>query len=417
MSRGFVPPKFPQPAPSQFVRPPPRKDLRHKAIFVSTALLAGIAGTIAYFILVPSEPPLTVSQANVPVTSNPAGAKATSRIAPTRPPSPRTTASRPTTISATADIEIREAVTKFLNAINDNDGNAVDRMLDAPRSLEEMRSLGVLTGFSDSEYARFSKKWERGYGATLCRDPHLHLRKVEIRRIEVLPDSNEVRVYTHAWNDGSECTSRWWLRKTGAAWRIYDFQHLHNLFLRESRMSAFVVGRVSGNVPDWCFNKNTFQTLQVAVSPDDSSMEMIALLQRSHFPPEYESVILAIKAMFFLKTDPGESIRYFDDAITKYPDNPPVYCLRASAFLVVNRFQEGLESMIQYIDLVGDSALACAQLGFAYEGLHRSTDAANAFRRGLACDPSSKWNQQGLARVSQKILPAPRPPSAFDLLR
>ncbi|MDB5322529.1 MAG: hsp70-Hsp90 organizing protein 3-like [Phycisphaerales bacterium] len=316
-----------------------------------------------------------------------------------------------------ADSEIREAVTVFLDALNDRDDSFIDRMVDVPRELEEMRSLGVLTGFSQAQYSRFVEQWKHGYGADLCKDPHLHLRKVQIRRIEVLTDENEVRVYTHAWNDATECMSRWWLRRTDSGWKMYDHQHLHDDYLRHSRTYAFVVGSLSGSTPEWCFNKNTFRRLQATVPPDESILEMIALLQQSHFPPEYESVILTCKGMYFLKADPARSIRYFDEAITKYPDNPIVYSLRASAFIMAKRYQDALESMTQYIDIVGDSALDCAELGIIYEGLHRQTDATDAYRRGLACDPSSKENRERLARALKKLVPAPSPAGPFDLLR
>jgi tetratricopeptide (TPR) repeat protein len=404
MSRGFVPPKLPQSAPPpQFVRPRPRHGLRNM-LLISAALLCGTAGAIVYFMMARNEPSQMNAQDGAHPTSNPVVSNPTSRIAATQAASTRRSTSRPAIISATTEVELREAVAAFIKAINDNDESAVDAMFDLPREVEEMRSLGIDTDLTEQQDAQLREGWKKGYGKRLCKDQRLHLRRAETRRIEALTGPGEFRVYTHALDGESDVVVRWWLRQSGSRWRIYDYQFLTVPSLRKSRDDAFIVGTLSTNHPDWCSSSDWSKSLNKLGAGNDAATRLqtldALLLQR--FPPEYESYLLTLKGWHVMKADPKEAVRQIDAALNKYPDNVTAYSVRAAALTQADQYKDAVDSITRYIDLAGDSASACGKLGLAYEALHMTSQAADAYRRGIQCDSSSKFNREGLARTSKQ---------------
>jgi hypothetical protein len=363
-----------------------------------------MAAAIVYFVINRNEPPRLSSENGALPSPDPGGSKATSRIVATRAGAPQANTSRPTTVFTATEVEIRKAIAAFVTAINNNDDQAVDGMLDLPRELEEMRSLGVLAGFTEQQYARLLEGWKNGYGKRLLKIPRLHLRDVKIRRIEVLAVPDEFRVYTHGLDAQSDVSVRWWLRKTGSSWGIYDYQFLTVPSLRKSRDDAFLVGSVSANHPDWCSSSDWYKILgKLGPGNDDATrLQTLDALHLVQFPPEYQSYLLTLRGTYVMKADLKEAVRHIDAALIKYPDNIVAHSVRAEALIRADLYQDAVDSVTHYIDLAGDSADACFNLGISYEALHRPADAANAYRRGLLCDPSSRLIRAGLARTSKE---------------
>jgi tetratricopeptide (TPR) repeat protein len=380
----------------------PRRSGLLKMVLLLAAVLAGFAGGVIYIVIGAKEPPQSSAIYGTLATKPVGGTPATSPAISKQPLRPQAATTRHATtmpaetavVSAQTAGEIQHAVNDLMSAIGKKDYRAADAMIDMPRHLEEMRGLNVLAGFSADEYARLLERWENHSGEELCKDPRLHFHQVEIRRIEALADPDEVRVYVHAFGK-QETMARLWFRKTESVWRLYDYQRLDSPDLRESRVDASAVARNTVNPPAWCM-EHFFARL----TTDDLAAEFqaIELLQEARFPAEYESFLLTLKGMNILRRGraPAEALRLFDEALAWYPDSPVVYRCRAMAFARAKRHESTIGSITKYLAIVGDSSMDCAYLGLAYMWLDKRAEAAKAYQRGLACDPSSEPNRIGL---------------------
>jgi len=403
MTRGFIPPKLEPPPAPRLAKPP--KQIRVPVVLFALVILAGTCTTAVYFLIKKEEVPQPHFSSSTNPVYRPKSTTTTiaARIVSIAPP-PSTQPTR-LNVGSETKAEIQAFLESWSSAINENSDKAVGSMFDAPRDFEEMRSLGVLDGYSDRLFARFSESFTPTIGQLICNDPLIHFRELKIGKVYSLSDPGEFLIYSRAWNLDSkrEFDYRWWLRKSGPSWKIYDYQCLDGINLRISRILAFAVGKVPQNGPAWCDGHHGFRNVIKACNEHDNHAIVRALyaLEQFHFPAEYESILLATRGVTVSKNDHAEAIRLFTQALAKNPDNPGIYIAQARAFWMTKQYENSAKATEAYLDLTGDNALLCGKLGNTYEELHQLSKAAEAYRRGLFCDPNSRENREGLARVNR----------------
>ena len=301
--------------------------------------------------------------------------------------------------------EIQGTIARWCDAILTKDIKTIDGLFDGPRALEEMRALGVLDDRSDAAYLHMCDGFKSICGGLLVLDPDMRLRNPVIRRIETLGDPNEFLIYSIASDSElkNQINFRWWVRRSESGWKIYDYQCLDGVILRSSRRFAFSVGQAGGNLPGWCAQFNQFSQVTATRkrTEDQTRVDSIDLMERSGLPAEYKAVLTAVKALITYKSDPAKAIVLFDRSLAQDPDNPGIFQYQALALARTGQFENAISAIKKHIDLMGDSAFVCAELGVCYEKLNRPIEAAEAFRRGLLCNPQSTDNRDGLSRVSR----------------
>lgn len=414
MNRGFIPPKVVVPilqdAPRADVvkaEPRRRRPFARLLVFSALLLLAGVPGVIVYFAIDRNEPlplpppPLQTSLNPVykPAPPAPASRPSFKAFDPNRFFTSHAPINSPETES-----EIQEALRKIVNAIENRDHMAIEELFDSTRNLDEIKTLGAFEGLPANAISIMTLKWKTEIAAYLFKDKEVDSRKIEIRRIESLENANEVLVYTRVFDSEShrEIFHRWWMKRSGASWRLFDRQSLEGFTPRDSRTMAISFAAFFAE-PERSALSKSMGKLAEALNQGD--IEFIAKtftrFKHLNFLPEYESSALANKGLRCSQTMPEQTIALYEQALSKHPDNPGVYFLLIYAFNRAGQYENAIIAANRYMDIVGPSARVCAEKGLSCELLYDREGAVSSYLAGLHCDPGSQRNHEGLARVQR----------------
>jgi tetratricopeptide (TPR) repeat protein len=247
-------------------------------------------------------------------------------------------------------------------------------------------------------------KWKTEFAEYLFKDKDAKLRDIEIRRLEPLGNPDEVLVYTRAFEAEShdEAFHRWWMKRSGMTWKLFDRQSLIGYMPRDSRIVASSFALFSAE-PDRPAALKRLRQLTQALDEGDTEFitQTFARFKQLNFLSEYESSALANKGLHCSQTMPEQAIASYEESLSKNPDNPGIYSLLMYAFNRAGQYENAITAANRYMTIVGPSARVCAEKGLSCELLHDPESAKSSYLAGLHCDPSSTANRDGLARVQR----------------
>jgi len=225
--------------------------------------------------------------------------------------------------------------------------------------------------------------------------------RYEIRGVRFVKDETEAMIYSRHWDaDDISFRMRWWLFRENDKWRAYDFEDLH----MAARFSTMVgVGFKMGDQRDpsvKSFPELVNAMQEYAAGDTESALVKLQELDGVAFPPVLESVrLMMIATVLRDNVDYKRAIAAADRAVAQNTDVPLVYLVYSASYNGLKQYKKALEHANRYAELLGKDADYYTEVGDAYLGMGRTTDAIQAYESGLADDAQSGHNVLGLMRV------------------
>ncbi|MFQ5654564.1 MAG: tetratricopeptide repeat protein [Planctomycetota bacterium] len=222
----------------------------------------------------------------------------------------------------------------------------------------------------------------------------------QITAFTPLEDGTEVIVAVRIWDkDGITTQSRWWLRRGGDVWRVYDVQDLL-LNLRWSDVMILMLETVGprGTPPEWAGDvKRLPEALMLILSEQWQEAERMLGAMSPEPPGPFGATHSFLFAALRLRLGkPEEALSGLERAEKLHSKMPGIHLLRSSALNELGRHEQALQCARKYLALLGSDADGYFQVGQALMGLDRTEEAIEAFREGLADDPEMSDNLVGL---------------------
>jgi tetratricopeptide (TPR) repeat protein len=306
------------------------------------------------------------------------------------------------------DKALRKSVAAFLDGLGaawkSKDAKRLAAYIDFDRMFEEWRKAGALPpGLTARAEAALKAGAKTGFADVATQaDSLLVWGRPEIRHLKRLAGPGEVAVIVFHREQGLTGRMRWWLKKHGAGWRVYDFESLE-IGLRTSALVASLIPKDFGVVPDWIKAGKEWPAkagAALARGDLDTAERTLAGVSKYKFPPPLEAIRwLMTGALQLDRNKPAEALAALDKARSFNPDMPMLNLLSGTAFNQQGQYEKALDRLRAYADLLGEDSLTSFQLGFALAGLGRMREAAGAYRRSLDDNPDFPDALDGLRRV------------------
>jgi tetratricopeptide (TPR) repeat protein len=459
MSKGYLPPKVPPQQQPQQGRPsavapaaavassssPYRRPRRRSwgAVWLTLATLVVLGGAVAAYYLLkppPDETPLLATSTNpTPVTTNVSpggangggGAGVIDIVGPTSAPvAPATQATTQSTTTETlfppstgpalvVNTELvdtlQAALERLVAAAQRKDGVTIGTMIDGPRVFAAVQAYGLFPGFTAAELTKRGEEFAPPSGRNIAASGIFMFDRIKVDKVLPLADPAECAVVTRATGGGKKIKYYWRMRRTGSAWRWYDFESLEGgaRFIHAVLGTPAVYAANPKAPAPWGPRVAELQALAVAMWQRDTTAAVSALnsLNDARFPEPLEATRLMLNGEYVdrraaTEAAPKEALYLYDQAVVLRVDSPRIHILRARALLGLKQAKaanQAISAAQRYVDTVGEDAEAYAIIGSAYEILLRPIEAVAAFKKGLADDANSGPNQAGLKRAEAAI--------------
>lgn len=304
--------------------------------------------------------------------------------------------------------ELRPVFVKLRDAFKAGDGGRLVALFDADRMSDELLAYPeVRQGLGGGERGAFKSGVKIGIEMALRRAAprwavEMNWDRTEVRHIKKRgPD--ELAVITRLTDaDGIVIKYRWWFKRAGGRWLVYDFEDL-DFAARVTHMMASAAAGVGGSPA-------RLGQLQAAVK---EIVQARSALLREDYPEAAESLRRArrhnptglIEAQLCLfegvirlnDEDFERALAKFDRARSLHPDMPIVGPLRGQALYALGRHAEAVKEVTAYHELLGTFDGTLALRGDALRGLGRFDEAAADYRRSLDMQPANDEAFLGLA--------------------
>jgi len=309
-------------------------------------------------------------------------------------------------------LDVDEAETKeisalfdaYYQALRDRDVEALAGHFDFDRLAREAFRMGIskeLTGDRRAVAKAIAGELPREYIA------QAHILGCDRHRIcglKKYPDSEEAVVYIRELRaPNTRAKVRYWVRKEGDRWRIYDFEILE-AGIRISTTMASVMNQIgesglpSGLEADIELIRSA--TRSAAEGDLEGAHDTLEKVSGRHLPEELDAVRYLLMASVKLGLeDPAGALAMIERARALRPDTPQLDYTSASAYNQLGRYEDALKAVNAYLRLLGDDADALAEKGYALEGLERWTDALDAYALALDDDPDCLEAMCGFGRM------------------
>ncbi len=288
-----------------------------------------------------------------------------------------------------------------------------------PRMLQEFERMGILTRVLERQRRAFSEGLQRGILRSLSHtDAPIGWREVEVKHIRPADLPGEIVIYTRHRSERRNATAhfRWWLKRTGKRWQIYDYQDLDS-GIRFSTMTGILTAGKMEAASAWVpVAAEALPKALAAVNETleyDEAQRLLAEVAQTDAPPYVRSIAWMLTASVHVGQQRyPEAIAACDRAIALYRETPNLMYLRAEALYGLQRYRDTIEAVQRYQKLVGTEAHSSFLLGESFRALGHAELAENAYRKGLKDDPWSEENLFGLGLV----LPPARKGEIIDCL-
>lgn len=329
--------------------------------------------------------------------------------------------------------EFQKVFDELGKAFRKQDGRAAAKLFDVERMLDEVLRNGIVKRPAGLNTRAGHDAFRQGLEKGLAQNGKLlGWDRSQIKRVRFRDERlDEAIVYVRHWDAENAINQkmRWWVKKSPAGWKIYDYEELNTSLRISTLMSQLLAqGTPGGRLPTWARDFQKLMAAAVALSEQDFAKAEATLkpLAQSHFPKQMEAVRLTLLGVAIMGQGRfEEALQEWDRAEAIHADLPVLASLRAIAFNNLEKHEQALEQGRKAIRLMGDDAEVYHQIGFAAESLHRADEAVEAYRAGLRDDPAAVENLQGLRRVlpaGQKaeladwLAKTPKPRETFQVL-
>jgi tetratricopeptide (TPR) repeat protein len=286
-------------------------------------------------------------------------------------------------------------------AIRHQDENRVGTSYDFVRlSREVAPALGLNKAGSLPE-KWFTQGFRQGFIHGLTKNPGCSWGRTRIRQVQFLPNTSEAIVLARHWDEdsGRSLRARWWVRKSTAGWRVYDFEDLG----MGQRLTLLLASLVGGNQlgPLGTATEEMRQATQAWLHGNlVEAKKTLEGMARFNLPQSLEGIRLMMLGRVDYDLGQGqEALKLFDQARGLKADFFYLDFLMALAHNQLGNHAQALDHARKYLDQMGEDAPAFHEAGVALLGLQRLPEAADAFRKGLDDDPASLDNLDGLRRA------------------
>ena len=195
---------------------------------------------------------------------------------------------------------------------------------------------------------------------------------------------------------------RWWVRRSGDRWRIYDFENLDFGVREIAGYGQHLQAVAAGAEPK--FDKFLETVEKAAKAADEGKLPALQAdleaLDTTLLHPQMQA-----RGEYWLGrllADQGryaEAVERLDKAEALYDTMPLIAYYRARVHGLAGDHAAACKDLQDYIDLFAGDAETFNRLGTALAALERKDEAADAFRRGLADNPTYLANLFELAGV------------------
>jgi hypothetical protein len=215
-------------------------------------------------------------------------------------------------------------------------------------------------------------------------------------------DDDEVLVYARHWDaDGESFRFRWWLRRSGRGWRVYDYEELTEAYRTSVCMGEGMSAAAAANGAWSTSYQHVLDAIAANGKGDQAAAE--ASLRKADgawLPPQCEATRWV--TWCYARYGQGrydEALAAIAKADAAAPNMPLVHTMRSLSHLAKGEYEQALAATRRFEDALGPVADNLHTAGLALAGLGRGVEAADAHRRGLDEDPDSADNLVALAAV------------------
>jgi tetratricopeptide (TPR) repeat protein len=282
--------------------------------------------------------------------------------------------------------ELHGAFRDMGQALRDRDAAGLERLWDAERLLEHLRTIPDLPrAVKQAEFARGVRK---GFGTSLVAQADLlQWQGVEIRNVKVVGADDVVATARHRQQDGTSTHFRWWLVRRPGGWRFYDFEDLD-----ASNRFTTLIGLLARDH----LNRDSLRGvtllreahLAIAREDYDTGERKLAEAARERLPGPMEPTRLLLVGVTQLRRGKcQEGLETYDRLEKLNPDMPILGLLRGAAHNGLGQWEQALPHLKAFRELFGEEATVLGQIGLSLRGLERFPEAAEAYRKALDDNP------------------------------
>jgi hypothetical protein len=246
--------------------------------------------------------------------------------------------------------------------------------------------------------------------------------RLSILRVERGDRDDHLLVYTlDEGYDDQLYAYRWWLARSGRQWRLFDFDRID---YGQSLAAGWALAEAVEDDPQQYNYTRLYDAIDaVGEAPlaggryaqANSSygstyrgepLSAVADLPQPELAHDLTRIDLAWR--FYWQSEPREALRMCDQ-VRKPQECAGVYLIRTQAARSLRQFEESLAAAQAYVDLVGETPDALAELALALEHLKRPKEAAETWLRVLRKAPDCDEALDEFLRLASRAqLPALR---------
>ncbi len=301
------------------------------------------------------------------------------------------------------EVQALQAVFDALGAaLRAKDSRRIADYFHFERMAEELKRMGLLPNMRAGGERSFVQGMRQGFTQGFGRQAeYLAWDRCQVRRVKFEEADVEAVVYLRTWrNDGMNGKWRWWLKKRGDTWAVFDFEDLDTSLRISTLMSLALPGR--GQLAEWVHTMPRFQQaiLSAMAGELEEGERILQGLAKSAYPASLEAVRLMLLGSIKLHQGfPDQALRHCKDAEALHADIPMIHLLRAMAHNQLGEYDPAATQARKYLDLLGADDQGYWELGQALAGLDRREEAAEAYRQGLDDNPDNLDILLALGRV------------------
>lgn len=278
---------------------------------------------------------------------------------------------------------------------------------DTDRMIEDLYDQGLLKHVPRHRLSETAAAFRVGMRRAIGKGSEWDINRIEVRRVVPLPGRRNALAFVRIWlKDGTNGKARWWITCKDGQWRIYDTEDLQ-AGLRLSNVLVLTINSANagGGRAAWFNAIPAYRDARAALGARDlpAAERELAKLRNVTLPAPLEAQRLLMEGIARTHHEEYDAAaRFYDQAEALAPDLPMLLFLRASLNNRQGNHEKALKFAQQFLDLLGDDAVAYNETGFACERQGRLPEAAEAYAKGLADDPRDYSNLAGLARVTPR---------------
>ncbi len=304
------------------------------------------------------------------------------------------------------EARVRETLEAFSAAHGRGDGDGFTRLLHLPRLLAEVEALGPLQQLKTRKDEQdFHKGLAIGMASTIKKQAGTALawKSIEIARVRFHDSRPEAEAFARVRLQTERLKFRFWLIKDGGAWKVFDWESVQEGIRVTTNMASLFTA---------AFDSVKAKAIERAGSATREALEQLnagnaegalATLRaaRALKPPQRLLEQLDIQEGLILNAlgKQKEALEIFDRVIAGRKDLPIAHHGRGQTLYNLAKYEEAVAAEQEYLAQAGDDADALIVVGRSLEVLGKPREAAEALRKGVACDDEEWACRYHLARM------------------